>query len=346
MNTDNKKNSTPTTIAAWSLAIVRTLKSEGIAFQSLLQEVGLDIDFIEKNPESRIPIQTMTRLWQLAAQATGNSAFGLKVASKVQPMHFRALGMLMLSSNNMLEVLDNLAKYHVMISDSVSIRLEHLPDRVGFIIQPLIGVELSELAIDAFFATLLNFCKQLSGNDKPLVAAELQRSHPVDSQPWWLALGVEPTFASPRNCLWLQRSSLMRNDVQGDMQLRAVNEARVKAYLNAMNTQQWREPVRLLLEANLSHADVNIAAVATQFHISERSLKRYLHQEGTSFRELYNEVRMRRAEFYLTQTEQSLSTIADALGFSDSAAFGKACARWFGMSPGAYRQHSNATVNS
>lgn len=344
MNNDKKKIE-PTTIAAWSLAIVRALKSEDIAFQALLQQVGIDLDFVEKNPESRIPISTMTRLWQLAEQATGNAAFGLKIASHVQPMHFRALGMLMLSSNNMLEVLDNLAKYHAMISDSVNIRLEHLPDQVGFIIQPLAGVPLSDLAIDAFFATLLHFCKQLSGHEQPLIAAEFQRQQPVDSQPWQSVLGVMPKFNAARNCLWLQRSSLMRNDLQGDTQLSAVNEARVKAYVAAMNVQKWRERVRLLLEADLSNADLNIVDVAAQFHISERSLKRYLQQESTSFRELYNEVRMHKAQFYLTQTEQSFTTIADALGFSDNTAFGKACVRWFGMSPSAYRQHSNSSIN-
>jgi AraC-like DNA-binding protein len=64
---------------------------------------------------------------------------------------------------------------------------------------------------------------------------------------------------------------------------------------------------------------LSIESVAELLHMSDRTLKRQLAAEGTSFSTLVDEVRYRHATSLLSRTDYSLEQIADELGYSDVA---------------------------
>jgi AraC-like DNA-binding protein len=72
--------------------------------------------------------------------------------------------------------------------------------------------------------------------------------------------------------------------------------------------------------------------------LSERTLRRRLAAEGTSFRAEVDQLRRELAARYLTDTGLSVSETANRLGYRDVAAFGHAFQRWFGDSPGRWRR--------
>jgi AraC-like DNA-binding protein len=67
----------------------------------------------------------------------------------------------------------------------------------------------------------------------------------------------------------------------------------------------------------LPSGGVQMAAVAQQLGMSERSFKRYLAHEGTTFGEILDRVRNRLALRYLEDRRMSLQQIAWLLGYSD-----------------------------
>jgi len=87
----------------------------------------------------------------------------------------------------------------------------------------------------------------------------------------------------------------------------------------------------------LPSGNVQAAVVAKQMGMSVRSFRRYLAQEGTSFAEVLDHVRQRRASRYLEDESVSLQQIAWLLGYSEISAFNHAFKRWFGTSPGRAR---------
>lgn len=82
--------------------------------------------------------------------------------------------------------------------------------------------------------------------------------------------------------------------------------------------------------------------IARQLHVSERTLKRRLQAEGTSFRDLQAESLCKRAE-QLLAGESSLTHIAEVLGFADLSTFSQAYKRWTGMPPSLYRNSGNTS---
>ncbi|MFC6329905.1 helix-turn-helix transcriptional regulator [Alloalcanivorax gelatiniphagus] len=84
--------------------------------------------------------------------------------------------------------------------------------------------------------------------------------------------------------------------------------------------------------------DSTLQRVAHHLGMSPRSLRRHLALAGYSFSEIRNEVRRQFATRYLTETGDSLESIADRLGYSDQASFSKAYRSWTGQTPGQVRR--------
>jgi AraC-like DNA-binding protein len=66
-------------------------------------------------------------------------------------------------------------------------------------------------------------------------------------------------------------------------------------------------------------------------------LRRQLDRQGTSFRELVDELRAQIAVKYLRETVMTNDDIAVALGFSDAANFRHAFRRWTSKTPSQFR---------
>ncbi len=82
------------------------------------------------------------------------------------------------------------------------------------------------------------------------------------------------------------------------------------------------------------------AKAAEQLSVSERTLRRRLGEEGTSFREVADGVRFELVSGYLKDTSLPLEEIAARTGFSDAANLSHAFRRWTGQAPGKWRQHA------
>ncbi len=95
--------------------------------------------------------------------------------------------------------------------------------------------------------------------------------------------------------------------------------------------------VRDILTKSEQHY-LSIENVAERLHMSDRTLKRQLAAEGTSFSTLVDEVRYRHATSLLSRTDYTLEQIADKLGYSDVANFSRAFKRWSGRSPSNWRK--------
>lgn len=82
----------------------------------------------------------------------------------------------------------------------------------------------------------------------------------------------------------------------------------------------------------------SLEQLAQQRHVSERTLRRHLLQEGVRWRDLVTEVKMSLAKQYLVSGNDSITSIALRLGYQDSANFARAFRQHCGMSPSQWRQ--------
>ncbi|GIU36343.1 AraC family transcriptional regulator [Shewanella schlegeliana] len=334
----NLSSTSYTTIAAWSLAIARALSVSKIDPKALFEQVGLDLDALQAQPGERVEIDKMTRLWQAAEQASASDAFGLTVGQYAFPMHFHSLGKLLMSSDSLAQAFEALPDYSALVSNSGQIRLQRTPQWLGFTISPLKGVEISELAIDAFFSSLMQQGKQMVGHRHFVRRVELMRSAPKSNQAWQDCFGCPVVMNATDNCMWMDRSVLERTALTKNPQLAESNELAVRQYLLDMQALSWRQKTSQGIHAALLNQEPTAAKIAQMYNISERSLGRYLQHEGTGFRELLKLKRQELALHYLINTDMPISLLSDTLGYSNLSNFTRSFRSWQGCSPSLYRE--------
>jgi len=81
-----------------------------------------------------------------------------------------------------------------------------------------------------------------------------------------------------------------------------------------------------------------LGEVADMLHMHERTLRRKLESEGTSFGGIVDDVRASLALEYLRTTKMTTDDIAALIGFSDAANFRRAFKRWTGKAPSDFRR--------
>src|SRR5882757_4907437 len=82
--------------------------------------------------------------------------------------------------------------------------------------------------------------------------------------------------------------------------------------------------------------------VASDLHMSERTLRRKLADEGVSFRGLLEEIREQLAEELLVTGGLSVAEVAERLGYLEVSSFSQAFRRWKGVGPRDYRSRHGA----
>lgn len=87
------------------------------------------------------------------------------------------------------------------------------------------------------------------------------------------------------------------------------------------------------LSARTFESPPRLKDAATLLNTSERTLKRRLRDEGTSFRNISNAVRKAKARELVAEGRLSMGEIAQRLGFSDLSSFSQTFRRWTGTAP-------------
>lgn len=104
-----------------------------------------------------------------------------------------------------------------------------------------------------------------------------------------------------------------------------------------MANVELRRALDTLVAARLPHAPVTLAAAAGVLGLAPRTLQRRLGEDGVTFETVVDDIRRDRALARMRAGDGSLTGIAMALGYSDSAHFIRAFRRWTGTTPSAWR---------
>lgn len=168
-------------------------------------------------------------------------------------------------------------------------------------------------------------------------------------QPWKIVpdldriFGVRPEFGSPSNSFAFEREFLHQSLPHADPTMFAMCQ---QMCTRLLERRKARLGTAALVRQHLSvgaHNDTrndtpSLGNVARLMNTSERTLKRRLKDEGTSFRTILAESRGELAREMLRDDKLTLTDIAENLGFSDLSSFSQAFKRWYGKSPTAFRK--------
>lgn len=92
------------------------------------------------------------------------------------------------------------------------------------------------------------------------------------------------------------------------------------------------------LHQRVGKTDLSIEQIASDLHLTKRTLQRRLQSQNTNFAQLRDDLRFHYAIKYLIDDNMSVDLVSRALDFSDRTSFTNAFKRWTGLSPSTFRK--------
>jgi AraC-like DNA-binding protein len=324
-------------LATWIKAIGRALDAAGCNGAALLTEAGFDLRDLE-GPTARCPLVHTGRLWELAVSATGDPAFGLKVASHIKHTTFHALSYGLCASSTLKEAFERIQRYCHVGSDVIAYELCKRGSEYHVVIKPL--TVLPYEPIDCLVAAHLRMCRSLIGREFSPLWIDLQRPVPAKTADFELLLRAPIKFGAAENRLVFDTASIERPLESGNPELARHNDVIALQFLSRIERDDFRGRVREVLVQRLEGREPSQEEVAERLHVSARTLQRKLADCGTTYKEILEDTRRALAFAYLSAPEHSVNEITYLLGFSSGSCFTRAFRRWTGLSPSHWRASS------
>jgi AraC-like DNA-binding protein len=203
---------------------------------------------------------------------------------------------------------------------------------------PDIPAALQRFAVERDAAAIRVIQRELVSAPVPILRASFTFPPPARLDRYIETLGVTPEFDAAENVVALHPESLDLPLPQANEHTAAVTQAQCRDLMEQRHARTGLSGrVRDLLLAQPSQPP-NAEQVARQIGMSSRTLRHHLSAEGTSFRELLDEVRQRLAEEMLISGRLTVAETAQRLGYLELSSFSQAFRRWNGMGPRAYRR--------
>lgn len=206
-------------------------------------------------------------------------------------------------------------------------------EHIRLLIDPSqLPADVRQFFVEREAASVINLGRQVTSNPVPLGRVHFAHSAP-ESLEVYRAFEPLPVFDADANFIELHRDLLDLPIPQADLYAAAATQEQCRQLLAQRRARSgYAGKVRDRLAAQPGQMP-DIETLASELHMSSRTLRRHLTQEETSYRGLVDEVREQLAEELLALGALSVADIGRRLGYADTPSFSAAFKRWKGGVP-------------
>jgi AraC-like DNA-binding protein len=286
--------------------------------------------------EERVPISSALEMLDAAVALSGDPDLGLRAALDAEAGEYDLLEYLATSSSSIAESVPLLARYARLLNDALDVSLEQVGELA--ILRFESRVPLNRAAADFQLASFYRgFAPEFGDNPSEVWLAH---GAPADRKLSERAFAPAALrFSAPYDAIVFEAALLGHRGRKADRKLHELLRRLADERLRELPAAEpLTQQVRERLAAELAGGDPSAEHIATELHMSRRTLVRRLEQEGTCFKVVLDDLRSGLARRYLALDRMGVSEVAALLGFSDTAAFTRAFRRWSNQSPSEYRR--------
>ncbi|BFM18325.1 AraC family transcriptional regulator [Maricurvus nonylphenolicus] len=327
----------------WARLIFDLLQREKLDAVTLFKDNGLDVSLLTQT-DAYFDADCFASLWQDAVKLTGNPALGLKMNMASTLESFGNLSIRFASSSNLREALVQARAYYKLIGTALELHIDETAAGCKIIIRGK-GNRLPPPR-EGYDATLSLIAQSLKTISSPAIIPKhiaFGYPQPDYTAPYLACFDCPLTFASDDSYLLLSEDALEQPLIFANPELAKKHEQALAHAIKAIKDAPLADQVSYIIEALLPKGEPNIQHVADALHLSPRTLQRKLSADNQNFRALLDDTRKTLAAKYIADHTVNLQVIHYELGFKDHSNFYRAFRRWYGCSPGVYRDKINNT---
>ncbi len=292
---------------------------------------------------SQIEEKLVLELRPLLIERWGGPEVGAVLALRVDLSRLGTIGELIMRSESPQSAFYQLSRFNRLLYQRSSFEMRNMPHRLIMTHRHVSTEEKANAEIQ--FGTIWALANvalipaQVFGASLVPLSISFDFPAPENLEPIHQVFGPSVLFDQPSSSVTFDQARLkdLRNPVSIPL-VTALETVAEKALDQVPALDSVAAYVRYHVKEQMAGSILSQSSVASLLGLSVRSLQRKLMREGTSFRQIVEDVRAETARHLLADDRISLSEVAFRLGYSEQAAFNHAAVRWFGKPPRAVRK--------
>jgi AraC-like DNA-binding protein len=319
-------------------AIVEAAERAGVMRDTLFE--GTEIDAARLGQvHDRFDLAEFAKIQTRALDVTGDEALGLHIAERVQEASFDLVAHLITHSPTLREALNQCLQFQRLVVDDAQMVMREKGPIVTIEYQfPRSSERSDRMHAEFVVAGLKRLVCSLPGATGVMHAALFEHARPAHHPEYARLFGGIERFRQATTGIVFDSSLLDGPQINQSPELYLLLRTEAERALERVTEGlSAAEQLRRYLLARPPARLPDPTTAARDLGMSERSLRRRLAAESTSYRDVVRAILETHADHMLRDPKQSIQETAYALGFADAASFHRAFKRWTGLTPKEYR---------
>jgi len=320
-------------------SLLRYLRTRGVDVDALIRRFGLPLD-AESRTEVMLSVSDVEPLLAAASASLREPFLALHLPGKLTWPTYSPVQLAARSCATVGDVLARLVRYGSLLHANLIFSLEVRGNKVVFTHRVRGkpghgGRHLNEYSLAAPLTNL----RRLTGVNLCPTSVWFMHASPGNHEELERFFGTtDVDFDRLENALVFEKTTLEIPTSTGDPRLLATaDELAERQMKEQVLPSDFAQAVAVQIRRALTARSLTATAVAKSLHMSARTMRRRLDEEGSTFRAVVDRVRSDLARQYARNEALPLAEVAYRLGFSELATFSRAFKRWTGQTPGAFR---------
>jgi AraC-like DNA-binding protein len=326
------------------LKYLRHAEQLGMSIEPALAAAGLQAQQLSDN-SLRLPGEAHERLLGYFCEHSGDPLFGLNAARFVLPNSWSVLGYITMNCATLGDAMSRIMPFEKLVGDMGVSRAEVQDSNVHLIWtcryqRPRIRRHLVENVLGSW----LQYARWIADTQMSPAAVWLEHPRPAETAltQYEQFFDCPVLFEQPYSALIVPLPYLQLPLRQADAQLLRTLEEHAMGLMATLEDASLEQRVKSILRQLLKEGLPRKEQVAEHLAVSVRTLQRQLHQAGTSYQQILDDLRQELAEHYLLNSTLPIQDIAQYLGFTEPRSFHRTFKSRRGMPPGEFRQTHRA----
>ncbi|MBD2860144.1 AraC family transcriptional regulator ligand-binding domain-containing protein [Spongiibacter sp. KMU-158] len=284
-----------------------------------------------------VDVASVLRLLNTAAANLDCRNIGMILAARNGLDVFGPLWILLRSARTVHQMLEDLTSNYDMYTRGAALSLQ--PDADG---AALCWDTVSHLDEDATQAAEYGFAlcvyelRRVLPSFTPR-AVQFRHVPPQDIRLHRALFGNELSFNQDRNAIYFSHETLGTQMSSANSRAYSIMQSTLRCDASIARAG-LNERIENIVRFLLPYSPCTIDEISDATGLSIRTLQNRLTQQGTSFKQIKDQVRYDLALKYLRSSDLSLAEISEILGYSELSAFSRSFRRWHGQPASAVRR--------
>ena len=322
---------------------------QGFSLEQLVVGTGLNVEAFE-NPALRLSVEEELALFTRIAACNRNPLLAIEIGGQLDLTGYGVLGFAMAASNTLRDALQLSVEFAPLISWASHVTLANVrylgQDMTRLSVQPSPANDLTQvLEIESWFASFHKVISQLVGAPFDFDSVHFAHVCQADSiVPFRHAFKCPVYFEQAEHAIYFRREEMFRRLPHAQPEYAELTKDLCR---QSIATLKGERGLVAAVKAYILKVEgvPTLEQAAKQFNMSARTLRRQLAALDASWQALTDDFRFKEARHYLLNTQYTLETIAQLLGYSDARSFRTAFKRWANTKPSDYRVSNQRKIN-